>query len=143
VQDSRKKLEFALLILLPMGTTQGCGERSAPVPMLPAIEVRPKRIDLGDATAAADAAMPVVVRIMNRGLGALQIFSVQSSCGCTVVQRPLDRVEAGREESLRVTVRTGAQPGPKSANLTIETSDPVSPNDSDPHRLEGCFAADL
>lgn len=123
----RKRGLAAASILLSIGTMPGCGDTDAHAFKVPSIQVTPSKIDLGEVMISRDRDVTVPVHIVNRGTDDLRVFSVQASCGCTIVQAPPSRIEPGRDYAVGVTVRTGVQAGPRESVLTIQSSDPVTP----------------
>ena len=114
-----------LMILIAL--TQGCRDTRDRAHGVPSIQVEPGQIDLGPIMIARDGELTTPVLIKNRGTGDLRIFSVQSSCGCTIVQAPASDIAAGHGCSIQIVVRPGIQPGPRESVLTIQCSDPVTP----------------
>jgi hypothetical protein len=122
-----KKGSLIASTLLLIGAMPGCRDTDAHAFKVPSIQVTPGKIDLGELMISRDREVTASIRIANRGTDGLRVFSIQASCGCTIVQAPPSRIERGRESTVGVTIRTGAQAGPRESVLTIQSSDPVTP----------------
>ncbi len=63
----------------------------------------------------------------NNGDADLQIFDLQTSCGCTAAVVSASTIKPGKEGSIKATLDTIRRPGPLEKTLAVISNDPLHP----------------
>jgi hypothetical protein len=113
-----------LIILAMLGCSGGTGHSP---PALARIQLEPSVIDLGLIGTQPGQIGKAEFRLMNRGSEILKLLGVKSSCGCTVLQFPSREIRPGDDEVVKVHVDPRNESGAHSAEIVIQTNDPVQP----------------
>jgi hypothetical protein len=127
----RGRVASAVLVLW---VVSGCGgTQPAGTNGLPRLMLDPEVVDFTSEAVDGGTLLDAEVTIHNAGTELLRIFSVASSCGCTVVKAP-STIAPGGSDVLHMHVQAGYQNGPRSSHVTLQTNDPQHPSMALPAR---------
>lgn len=112
-------------LLLAAGSAPGADVR-AQSDHQPSISVEPDTLDFGDMNQYEENQAEIV--ISNRGGAVLQIHEVRPSCGCTLANLDVEKLEPGESTTLNLTFNSQRMVGPQTKTVRIYTNDPVAPN---------------
>ncbi|NJM79041.1 MAG: DUF1573 domain-containing protein [Flavobacterium sp.] len=100
----------------------------------PKIEFKTETINYGDVVKGEDDGV-CIFEFTNTGNAPLIISSVNSSCGCTVADKPSEPIMPGKSD--KITVKYNMNPGPISKTITVESNAVNKPNGVVPLRIKG------
>lgn len=100
----------------------------------PKIEFKTETINYGDVVKGEDDGVRVF-EFTNTGNAPLIITNVNSSCGCTVADKPANPILPGKSD--KITVKYNMNPGPIIKTITVESNAVNKPNGVVPLRIKG------
>lgn len=100
----------------------------------PKIEFKQETINYGDVVKGEDDGIRIF-EFTNTGNAPLIITNVNSSCGCTVADKPAQPILPGKSD--KITVKYNMNPGPISKTITVESNAVNKPNGVVPLRIKG------
>lgn len=98
------------------------------------IEFKTETINYGEVVKGEDSGVREFV-FTNIGDAPLIIKKVNSSCGCTVAEKPDAPIMPGKSD--KIVVKYNMNPGPISKTVTVETNAVNKPNGVVPLRIKG------
>ncbi|AWM15227.1 DUF1573 domain-containing protein [Flavobacterium sp. NRK F10] len=98
------------------------------------IEFKTETINYGEVVKGEDSGVREFV-FTNTGDAPLVIKKVNSSCGCTVAEKPDAPIMPGKSD--KIVVKYNMNPGPISKTVTVETNAVNKPNGVIPLRIKG------
>ncbi len=118
-------LAIVLLVLTAASglTPSGVGAQEVAAVRGPRILVAPEHFDFGSVLPGKDVTREFVVR--NVGTADLTIDKVQTSCGCTVVDKYSSVLKPGETTALRVKLTTPHQAGRLQKSILVRSNDPA------------------
>ncbi len=116
-------LFFLAMLLCALRETALC--QQAPPPAPPKIACDGALFDFG----VQDESEPVkkVFVIRNDGAADLLIRGVRTSCGCAAASPSTNRIAAGEQATVSVTLSLRGRRGAQTKSVTVESNDPVQP----------------
>ncbi len=119
-RPSRGACAHRLGVLLLAAATRG-------VPAAPTLAVEPELLDFGRVR-ADDTSLVRRIKIANRGNEPLQIFGIESGCGCAVAQVEHEIIPVGAATELEVRLNLRGRRGQYRRDVLLRTNDPQRPN---------------
>lgn len=126
----------AAALAIAVTSLAGCERSETGRPLGPRIGVEPRAINLGRSRISLQGTVRSALILRNKGSEPLKIWSIHSSCGCTVVSAPRATIAPSESAKVSVEVKVGFEPGSRTSKINIVSNDPTTPDLEVPVRWE-------